>query len=61
MKAAQPTFVVVVFHSDDTSPGGTCVVDNGFDIQRFDCEGVNDPDKDPLWKINKFTGGIWTV
>lgn len=46
------TFIVVVFHSEDSSPGGACVVDDGFDIQWFDCEGVNDPDRDPLWKFS---------
>lgn len=48
----KPTFIVVVFHGDDTSPGGMSVVDDGFDIQWFDCEGVNDPDRDSLWKSN---------
>lgn len=38
----------MVFHSEDSSPGGTCVVHDGFDIQRFDCERVDDPDRDPL-------------
>lgn len=44
------TFVVVVLHGEDASPGGTSVVDDGFRIQRFDCEGVDDPDGDPLCK-----------
>lgn len=48
----EPTFIVVVFHSDDSSPSGTCVVSDGFGIQWFDCEGVNDPDGDPLWKFS---------
>lgn len=43
-----PTFIVVVLHSEDPSPGGTRVVDDSFDIQWFDCEWVNDPDGDPL-------------
>lgn len=47
----KPTFIVVVFHSEESSPGGTCVVHDGFDIQWFDCEGVNNPDRDPLWKF----------
>jgi len=46
------TFIVVVLDSEDSSPGSTCVIDDGFDIQWFDCEGVNNPDWDPLWKIN---------
>lgn len=46
------TFIVVVLYSEDSSPGGTCVIDDGFGIQWFDCEGVNNPDWDPLWKIN---------
>lgn len=48
----KPTFIVVVFHSEDSPPGGTCVVNDGFDIQWFDCEGVNDPDRNPLWKFS---------
>lgn len=40
----KPTFIVVVFHSEDSSPGGTCVVNDSFDIQWLDCEGVDDPD-----------------
>lgn len=43
------TFIVVVFHSEDSPPGGTCVVGDGFEIQWFDSEGVNDPDRNPLW------------
>lgn len=46
------TFVVVVFYGQDSSPGGTRVVDDGFDIQWFDCEGVDDPDGDPLCKFS---------
>ncbi len=46
------TFIIVVFHSEDSSPGGTCVVHDGLYVQWFDCEGVNDPDRDPLWKFN---------
>lgn len=44
----KPTLIVMVFHSEDSSPGGPCVVDDGFDVQWFDCERVNDPDRDPL-------------
>lgn len=40
----------MVLHGEDASPGGTSVVDDGFRIQRFDCEGVDDPDGDPLCK-----------
>lgn len=47
----KPTFVVVVLDSEDPSPGSTCVVDDRFDIQRFECEGVNHSDRDPLWKM----------
>lgn len=42
----------MVLHSDDAAPGGVGVVDDGFSIQRLDCEGVNHPDGNPLWKTN---------
>lgn len=45
-----PTFIVVVFHGEDTAPRGTSVVHNGFDVQWLDCERINDPDWDPLWR-----------
>lgn len=51
----KPTFIVMVFHGEDSSLGGTCIIDDGFDIQWFDCEGVNDPDGDPLWKFSLFS------
>lgn len=39
-----PTFIVVVFHGEDTAPRGTSVVHDGFDVQWLDCERINDPD-----------------
>lgn len=44
-------FIVVVFDSEASPACGTRVVDDGFSIQWFDSEGVDDPDRDPLWKI----------
>lgn len=51
----KPTFIVVVFNSEDSPSGGTGVVDDGFNIQWFDCERVNDPDRDALWKFSSFS------
>jgi len=48
----KPTFVVVVFNSEDSSPGGSYVIHDGLNVQRFDCEGVDDSDRDPLWKMS---------
>lgn len=54
----KPTFVVVVFHGEDTAPRGTSVVHDGFDVQWFDCEWIDDPDQDPLC-TGKQISQIW--
>ena len=43
-----PTLIVVVLHSDETPPGGPCLVDYGLSIQWFDGEGIDNTNKDPL-------------
>lgn len=40
----------MIFHSEDSPPGGTRVVHDGLDIQWLDGERVDDPDVNPLWK-----------
>lgn len=49
-----PTFIVVVFHGEDTAPRRTSVIHDGFDIQWLDCERIDDPDWDPFWRGSQF-------
>lgn len=48
----KPTFIVVVFNGEDSSPGHTCMVSDGFNVQRFDGERVDYSDRDSLWKAS---------
>lgn len=51
------TFIVMVFHCDNRSPGCSGVVYDGFWIQGFDGKRVNHTDVDSLWGRREEGGG----